>query len=95
MSKTRLSKYDQHKQGQVEEQYRQMNIDKLEAQLAEAKGILSVIPHDESNLELMKERREVAKHIKQLEEWLADERECIAEAQANSEVIDKILRNMI
>lgn len=95
MSNTRLSKYDQHKQRQQEVQYHSLNIKELEAQLAEARDVLRVMPSDESNLELMKERREVAKHIEQLEKWIADERECIAEAQANSEVIDKILRNMV
>lgn len=95
MSNTRLSKYDQHKQRQQEAQYHSHNIKELEAQLAEARDVLRVMPHDESNLELMAERREVAKHIEQLEEWLADERACIAEGtQATPEEMDQVMRSM-
>lgn len=95
MSNTRLSKYDQHKQRQQEAQYRSHNIKELEAQLAEARDVLRVMPHDESNLELMAERREVSKHIEQLEEWLADERACIAEATyATPEQMEQVMRSM-
>lgn len=96
MSNTRLSKYDQHKQRQQEAQYHSHNIKELEAQLAEARDVLRVMPHDASNLELMAERREVAKHIEQLEEWLADERACIAEAtQATPEQVEQVMRGML
>lgn len=95
MSNTRLSKYDQHKQKQQEAQYHSHNIKELEAQLAEARDVLRVMPHDESNLELMAERREVSKHIEQLEEWLADERACIAEATyATPEQMEQVMRSM-
>lgn len=95
MSNTRLSKYDQHKQRQQEAQYHSHNIKELEAQLAEARDVLRVMPTDEGNLELMAERREVAKHIEQLEEWLADERACIAEAtQATPEQMEQVMRSM-
>lgn len=95
MSNTRLSKYDQHKQRQQEAQYHSHNIKELEAQLAEARDVLRVMPHDNSNLELMAERREVAKHIEQLEEWLADERACFAEAtHATPEQMEKVMRSM-
>lgn len=95
MSNTRLSKYDQHKQRQQEAQYHSHNIKELEAQLAEARDVLRVMPHDESNLELMAERREVSKHIEQLEEWLADEKACIAEATyATPEQMEQVMRSM-
>lgn len=93
---SRQSLYDQHRQKQTLSRYHQMNINDLEAQLAEARDILRIMPTDESNLELMKERREVAKHIEQLEEWLADERACIAEGtQASPEEIEKVMRGLL
>lgn len=91
----RQSLYDQHKQKRTQARYHQMNIDDLEAQLAEARDVLRVMPHDESNLELMAERREVSKHIEQLEEWLADEKACIAEATyATPEQMEQVMRSM-
>lgn len=93
---SRQSLYDQHKQRQQEAQYHSHNIKELEAQLAEAKDVLRVIPTDESDLELMEERREVAKHIEQLEEWLADERACVAEAkQPTPEQVDGVMRHLM
>lgn len=93
---SRQSLYDQHKQRQQEAQYHSHNIKDLEAQLAEARGLLSAMPTDESDLELMKERREVAKHIEQLEEWLADERACLAEAtQVTPEQMDGVMRHLM
>lgn len=93
---SRISKYDQHKQRATDALYHTNNIKDLEAQLKEARDVLRHMPSDESDLNLMAERREVAKHIEQLEEFLKDERACIDEAeQATPEKMDVVMRHLM
>lgn len=92
---SRLSLYDQHKQKAQEAQYHKNNIADLEAQLKEAHDLLRCMPFDESDIRLMAERTEVAKHIEVLEEWLADERACIKEDnQPTPEQMDNVARHL-
>lgn len=89
----RITKYDEHKLKEKQTLYHRLNADMLEAQLEEAKSVLSVIPCDHSNLELIKEREVVRAHIKQLEEQLADEYACVAEGkQATPEEVAAVVR---
>lgn len=87
----RQTKYEQKRAANERAKEIKANIADIEAQLAEAKDILQVIPTQ--GWEAQQERKEVHKRIVELEAYLKDERQALSELEEGD--VDAIVSNLM
>lgn len=87
----RQTKYEQKRAANERAKEIKANIADIEAQLAEAKDILLVIPTQ--GWEAQQERKEVHKRISELEAYLKDERLALKELATGD--VDAIVSNLM
>lgn len=87
----RQTKYEQKRAADERAKEIKANIADIEAQLAEAKDILRVIPTQ--GWEAQEERKEVHKRIGELEAYLKDERQALSELAAGD--VEGIVRGLV
>lgn len=73
----RTTKYEQKKAADERAKEIKANIADLEAQLEEAQGVMNIIPTQ--GWEAQQDRKEVQKHIAELNTYLEDERRALKE----------------
>lgn len=88
----RQTKYEQKRAADERAKEIKANIADIEAQLAEAKDILQVIPTQ--GWEAQQERKEVHKRIVELEAYLKDERQALQELAAGDD-LDAVIRHLM
>lgn len=88
----RQTKYEQKRAADERAKEIKANIADIEAQLAEAKDILQVIPTQ--SWEEQQERKEVCKHIDELEAYLNDERNALRECNVSDDELDAVMRHL-
>lgn len=90
----RQTKYEQKRAADERAKEIKANIADIEAQLAEAKDILRVIPTQ--GWEAQQERKEVRKRIDELEAYLNDERQALAECDtATAEEVEAVVNSLL
>lgn len=90
----RQTKYEQKRAADERAKEIKANIADIEAQLAEAKDILLVIPTQ--GWEAQQERKEVHKHIDELEAYLDDERKALSECNtATAEEVEAVVNSLL
>ena len=88
----RQTKYEQKRAADERAKEIKANIADIEAQLAEAKDILQVIPTQ--GWEAQQERKEVHKRISELEAYLNDERKALSECVSDDD-LDAVMRHIM